>query len=106
METLHTLNREHGITVVLITHYMDEAVQCDRVVVVDSGSILLDGSPREVFSQVQLLKQHQLDVPQATELIDRLKACGYDLPSGVLNEEECVQALSELLEKSVCQSSN
>ena len=96
METLHTLNREHGITVVLITHYMDEAVQCDRVVVVDSGSILLDGSPREVFSQVQLLKQHQLDVPQSTELTHRLKAAGVELPECTLSIDECVAALESL----------
>ena len=70
------LNREKGITIVLITHYMDEAVQADRVIVMDSGEILTQGTPREVFSQVELLKQHQLDVPQATELMYRLQASG------------------------------
>ena len=99
METIHKLNREKGITIILITHYMDEAVQAGRVVVMDEGNILTQGSPREVFSQVELLKQHHLDVPQATELAYRLRACGYKLPDGILNEEECVGALYALLRK-------
>ncbi|OCN01290.1 energy-coupling factor transporter ATPase [Clostridium sp. W14A] len=93
LETIHRLNREKGITVVLITHYMDEAVGADRVIVMDDGRILTQGTPREVFSQVELLKAHQLDVPQATELIYRLKAAGIPLPDGVLTIEECVAAL-------------
>ena len=76
MDTIRYLNREKGITVILITHYMDEAVQADRVVVMDGGSILTDGDPRTVFAQVELLKRHKLDVPQATELIYRLNAAG------------------------------
>ena len=74
LETIHKLNREKGITIVLITHYMDEAVDADRVVVMDNGKILTEGTPRQVFAQVELLKAHQLDVPQATELIYRLKS--------------------------------
>ena len=97
LSTITKLNRENGITVVLITHYMDEAVRADRVVVMDNGNVLLDGAPREVFSHVELLKKHQLDVPQATELIYRLKAMGCPLPDGVLNEEECAAALELLL---------
>lgn len=97
MNTIRRLNREKGITIVLITHYMDEAVQTDRVVVMDSGEILTDGTPREVFAQVELLKQHQLDVPQSTELIYRLKAGGFPLPECVLNPGECVAALEQLL---------
>ena len=97
LSTIRRLNREKGITIVLITHYMDEAVLADRVVVMDSGKILTQGVPREVFSQVELLKKHQLDVPQATELIYRLKAGGCNLPNGILNEEECVAALELLL---------
>ncbi|WP_411676345.1 energy-coupling factor transporter ATPase [Caproicibacter sp.] len=93
LETIHRLNREKGITIVLITHYMDEAVGADRVIVMDDGRILTQGTPREVFSQVELLKAHQLDVPQSTELIYRLKAAGIPLPDGVLNIEECVAAL-------------
>ena len=99
MSTIQKLNREKGITIILITHYMDEAVQAGRVVVMDEGNILTQGSPREVFSQVELLKQHHLDVPQATELAYRLRACGYKLPDGILNEEECVGALYALLRK-------
>ncbi len=100
LDTIQKLNREQGITIVLITHYMDEAVLADRVVVMDDGNILIQGNPREVFSHVELLKQHQLDVPQATELIYRLKACGCNLPDGILNEEECVAALELLLDES------
>ena len=99
MSTIQKLNREKGITIILITHYMDEAVQAGRVVVMDEGNILTQGSPREVFSQVELLKQHHLDVPQATELAYRLRACGCKLPDGILNEEECVGALYALLRK-------
>lgn len=97
MQTIHKLNREKGITIVLITHYMDEAVQADRVVVMDNGRILLDGTPKEVFSHVELLKKHQLDVPQATELIYRLRASGYPLPECVLEVDDCVAALERIL---------
>jgi len=76
METIQKLNREKGITIILITHYMDEAVQAGRVIVMDEGNVLMDGPPRQVFSQVERLKKHALDVPQATELCYRLKAAG------------------------------
>ncbi len=99
METIHKLNREKGITIILITHYMDEAVQAGRVVVMDEGDILIEGTPREVFSQVELLKQHHLDVPQATELAYRLRSYGCGIPDGILNEEECVGALYALIRK-------
>lgn len=99
LQTIHKLNRENGITIVLITHYMDEAVGADRVIVMDSGKILTEGTPREVFAQVELLKQHQLDVPQATELVCRLKAEGFDLPACVLDIGECLNALEPLLHK-------
>ena len=95
--TIQTLNREHGITIILITHYMEEAVLADRVVMMDSGKVFLEGRPREVFSQVELLKQHRLDVPQATELIYHLRGCGFELPECVLNENECVKALLKIL---------
>ena len=101
LRTIHKLNREKGITMVLITHYMDEAVQAGRVVVMDDGQILLQGTPKEVFSHVELLKQHKLDVPQATELIYRLRASGYPLPECVLNEEDCVAALERILKAPV-----
>ncbi len=101
MSTIRKLNREKGITIVLITHYMDEAVQADRVIVMDSGNILTEGTPKEVFAQVELLKQHKLDVPQATELIYRLKAGGFDLPDCALDIDECVSALIPLLNKTI-----
>lgn len=99
MKTIRDLNENQGITIVLITHYMEEAVQAGRVVVMDNGKILIQGTPQQVFSQVELLKQHGLDVPQATDLIDRLKKQGYFLPDGILNEAECVAALKLLLEE-------
>ncbi len=97
METLLKLNREMGITVVLITHYMEEAVQADRVVVMDSGKILTQGMPDEVFSQVELLKKHRLDVPQASELAFRLKGCGVKIEQIPLTAEDCVKMLGEVL---------
>lgn len=99
LNTIHRLNKENGITIVLITHYMDEAVQAGRIIVMDNGQILTQGTPRQVFSQVELLKQHQLDVPQSTELIYRLKSGGFPLPDCVLNMEECVAALEPLFQK-------
>ena len=98
MQTIRALNRERGITVVLITHYMDEAVQADRVVVMDEGRILMDGTPREVFSRVDDLRRVELDVPQPTELCAALKADGLPLPDGVLSVDECVEALSMLFD--------
>ena len=90
MDTIQYLNREKGITIVLITHYMDEAVQAGRVVVMDEGNILVDGAPDQVFGDVELLKRHDLDVPQATELCYRLRAAGIPLPGLPLGEKECV----------------
>ena len=99
LETIHRLNREKGITIVLITHYMDEAVDAGRVIVMDSGKVLVEGVPREVFSHVELLKQHELDVPQATELAYRLRAAGLPVPEGIFNEVECVQAIEALFDR-------
>ncbi len=93
MDTVERLNREQGITIVLITHYMDEAVRAGRVVVMDQGKILLEGAPREVFAQVEFLKRHHLDVPQATELAYRLRAAGCDISGTPLTEDECVRAV-------------
>lgn len=103
MRTIHELNEQRGITIVLITHYMDEAVQAGRVIVMDSGEILTQGDPRQVFAQVQLLKQHKLDVPQATELAFRLRGAGCALPPCVLSIEECVAALKPLLVRKAVQ---
>ena len=99
LKTIHALNRDYGTTVVLITHFMDEAVSADRVVVVDNGQILTQGTPRKVFSQVELLKQAGLDVPQVTELAFELRKAGIELPADILTEEECAAALTMLLEE-------
>ena len=97
MQTIKKLNREKGITIVLITHYMDEAVRAGRVVVMDGGRVLMDGPPRQVFSDVERLKRHGLDVPQATELCCRLKAAGIDLGGSPLSVEECIELFRKKL---------
>ena len=104
MNTIKSLNREKGMTIVLITHYMDEAVQADRVIVMDSGQILTQGSPRDVFSNVELLKRHRLDVPQATELMYRLRGRGFNPERMPLNADECVKLLDSMLKqgKGIC----
>ncbi len=99
METIKKLNREKGITVIFITHYMDEATQADRVIVMDSGNIVTQGSPREVFKQVELLKKHRLNVPQATELAVKLKASGVNLGGYPMNTHECIELLEQYIEK-------
>ena len=97
LATIHRLNEEEGITVALITHYMDEAAQADRVVVMDEGVILLDGSPRQVFSQVETLKNVGLDVPQTTELVHELRAAGWKLRPDIIGEEECIREIAAYL---------
>lgn len=97
MSTLLKLNKEKGITIVLITHYMDEAVLADRVIVMDNGKVLTEGEPNQVFSQVELLKKHRLDVPQATELVYRLIGCGAKIEKMPLDADECVDLLMEVL---------
>lgn len=98
MRTIRTLNRESQITVVLITHYMDEAAQADRVIVMDGGKVLLDDVPRRVFSQVQVLKSVGLDVPQATELAYELRRAGVNLPDDILDDQEFVEKFMSLME--------
>ncbi len=98
LSTIREMNKKYGITVILITHYMDEAAQCDRVVVVDDGKILLDGTAREVFTHVQLLKSRGLDVPQSTDLANDLADAGYPIDRSLLDEEECADALAVLLD--------
>ena len=97
MRTVRALNREHGTTVVFITHFMDEAVQANRVVVVNEGRILLDGVPGQVFSNVALLKSVGLDVPQVTELLYSLGQEGFTFPPDILTVEDCVSQLTRLL---------
>lgn len=98
METVRKLNNEMGITVLFITHYMDEAVGADRVIVMDNGKIISDGTPREVFSNVALLKNTGLDVPQSTELACLLKEDGIDICSDVLTNDEFISAFEKLAE--------
>ena len=97
IKTVHALNRAEGITVLLITHYMEEAVNADRVIVMDDGRIVMDGEPREIFSRVRELKSHGLDVPQVTELAFALREAGMPLPEGILSREELVRELAPLL---------
>ena len=97
METIRKLNREQGITILLITHYMDEAVQAGRVVVMDEGNILKDGTPLEIFSNVEFMKKHDLDVPQATELVYRLRSAGVRFDSIPLSTEDCIRELRQAL---------
>ena len=99
LATVKRLNREKKMTVVLITHYMDEAVQADRVIVVDSGRIKMQGPPREVFSKIEALKALGLDTPQATELIWRLNRSGAALPEGILGPKECIAAILERIKQ-------
>ncbi|MGN0664019.1 MAG: energy-coupling factor transporter ATPase [Negativibacillus sp.] len=99
MRTILDLNRNYGITIVLITHYMDEAAQCDRVVVMDSGAVLLDSTPKEVFSHVKMLKSVGLDVPQATEICYELNKAGYTMPTEVLSVRDCADELQKLIER-------
>ncbi|SHJ96195.1 energy-coupling factor transport system ATP-binding protein [Geosporobacter subterraneus DSM 17957] len=97
METIRQLNREEGITIVHITHFMDEAVQADRVIVMETGNIVLEGTPKEVFQQVEILKQLGLDVPQVTELAFQLKNSGFNLSQEILTVDEMVVHLCQLL---------
>lgn len=93
METISKLNREKGITVVLITHHMDEAAQCGRVVVMHKGKVAADGTPEEVFSKVELMHDLGLAAPETVELCWELNKLGFDLPLDKLDEKECAQAL-------------
>ena len=97
IRTIHELNRAEGITVLLITHYMEEAIEADRIIVMDDGRIVMDGQPREIFSRVKELKSHGLNVPQVTELAWELKEAGMPLTDGILSREELVEQLVPLL---------
>ena len=97
METIHHLNKDFGITVVSITHYMEEAAQADRVLVMSEGHVVMEGTPKEVFSQTEKVRSLRLDVPQAAELRDELVKAGITMPEGIINEDECAAALYELL---------
>lgn len=98
-ETLHALNQNEGMTVVLITHYMEEAADADRVLVMNDGEIVADGSPREVFSEVEKLKAVGLDVPQTTELLFRLQKSGFDVNTRVLSVEDTAKEIARVFGK-------
>jgi len=93
METIKKLNREEGKTIVHITHYMDEAVDADRIVVMEQGEIVLEGTPKQVFSQVDKMKSFGLDIPQVTELSYKLRNRGIDIPTNILTVEEMVKLI-------------
>ena len=93
IKTLRELNEKEHVTVLLITHYMDEVIHADKVIVMDDGRVVMQGTPREVFSKVAELKKHRLDVPQVTELAYELQQAGVPLPDGILTVEEFTEAL-------------
>ena len=99
LSAVHKLNREKGITVVLITHHMNEAEDADRVVVMDDGRIAMDGTPREIFTQVDQLRSMGLTVPDTVDLLDRLRRDGLDVPLTALTVEECADAVYSAMAK-------
>jgi energy-coupling factor transporter ATPase len=96
IRTVRELNKKEGITVLLITHYMEEVINADRVIVMDGGHVVMDGTPREIFSRVDELKAYRLDVPQVTELAWELKKEGVDLSDGILTIDELMEQLLPL----------
>ena len=96
LRAVKELNQKKGITIILITHYMEEVVDADYVYVMDHGEVVMKGTPREIFSQVGKLKEHHLDVPQMTLLADLLRQSGLDIPLGVLTREELVDAIMKI----------
>ncbi len=103
IRTVHELNRREKITVLLITHYMEEVVDADRVIVMDGGKMVMDGTPREIFSRVRELKHFRLDVPQVTELADELAEAGLPISRGVLTMDELLsQLVPYMKEHSIC----
>ncbi|MDL2323644.1 energy-coupling factor transporter ATPase [Ruminococcaceae bacterium OttesenSCG-928-A16] len=97
MRTVKRLNKERGITVLHITHYMEEAAMADRVLVMENGKIAFSGTPKQVFSQVEEMRALHLDIPQAAELCEKLTAAGFNMPRGVITAEECARLLYEKL---------
>ena len=96
LRTVEELRKKEKVTVILITHYMEEVVDADKVFVMDHGHVVMEGTPREIFSQVDTLKKYRLDVPQVTILADELKKRGLDIPAGILRKEELVEAICRL----------
>ena len=95
LDAVERLNQEKGVTIILITHYMEEVVRADRVYVMDQGKVVMEGTPREVFSQVDTLKKYRLDVPQITLLAHELRQAGMAVPKGILTRQELVEALCQ-----------
>ena len=95
LAAVHQLNKQENVTVVLITHYMEEVIDADHVIVMDDGHVVMEGTPREIFSQVETLKKYRLDVPQVTLLAHELKQSGVEIPDGILTTEELVNALCQ-----------
>lgn len=95
IETAHNLNRKKGVTVLLITHYMEEVIDADYVYVMEKGQIVMQGTPRQIFSEVESLKSYRLDVPQVTLVADELRKAGLNIPKGILRREELVEAIKE-----------
>lgn len=96
LNTVRMLRHRKNVTVILITHYMEEVIYADKIFVMDHGKVVMEGSPREIFSQVDMLKHYRLDVPQVTMLADELRKKGLDIPAGILKKEELVEALCQL----------
>ena len=96
LSAVQRLNEEKGVTIILITHYMEEVVDADQVFVMDQGKVVMEGTPREIFSQVETLKQYRLDVPQITLLADELRKAGLAVPKGILTRQELVDVLCRL----------
>lgn len=101
LRTVHELNRQKGVTIILITHYMEEVVDADRVYVMDQGKIIMQGTPRQIFSKVEELKKHRLDVPQITLLAHELRKAGLAIPEGILTEQELLAELKRLKESCI-----
>ena len=93
LKAVSELNKKENVTVVLITHYMEEVIHANKVYVMDGGNVVMQGTPREIFSQVETLKKYRLDVPQVTLLAHELHKAGVDIPEGILTKEELVGAL-------------
>ena len=96
LKTAHKLRKQKKVTVILITHYMEEVVDADKIFVMDHGKVVMEGSPKEIFSKVDELKSYRLDVPQVTILADELRKRGLDIPKGILRKEELVEAVERL----------
>ncbi len=98
IDTILKLNKEKNITVILITHFMEEAEKADRVIVLSNGKITADGKPSEVFSQTEVIKEAGLDLPQTTDLLSRLKTYGISVKQGIISAEECIKEISKVLD--------